>query len=209
MSVIVELRVGGDDFELGRVLDPPEGVRVEIQQPGGDGPVPFWVAGRSPDLEQEVARRDGVEDVRTVEGFEDRTLYALEWDGDGDRLLAAAEDAGADLLECRGEADDWQVGLRFPDEQSLSGFRDWCGDNDLDPAIEHHYEPTGCGPYDLTDRQHTTLERAVQSGYYDIPRTTTTQELADELGVSDQAVTERLRRAITSLAEGTVLADDR
>jgi predicted DNA binding protein len=209
MSVIVELRVGGDDFELGRVLDPPEGVRVELQHPGVDGPVPFWVAGRSGDLEQTVSRHDSVEDVRTVEGFEDRTLYALEWAGNGERLLAAAEDAGADLLECRSEADDWQVGLRFPDEQSVSEFTDWCSDNGLDPAIEHRYEPTSGPTYDLTDRQHTTLERAVQSGYYDIPRTTTTQELADELGVSDQAVTERLRRAITSLAEGTVLADDR
>jgi predicted DNA binding protein len=209
MSVIVELRVDGDDFELGRVLDPPERVRVELQQSRGDGPVPFWVAGRDVDREQVVDRHDGVEDVRTVEGFEDRTLYALEWDGDGDRLLAVAEDAGADLLECRSEADDWQVGLRFPDEQSLSGFVDWCSDNDLDSAIEHRYEPTSGPTYDLTERQHTTLERAVQSGYYDIPRTTTTQELADELGVSDQAVTERLRRAITSLAEGTVLDDDR
>ncbi|WP_249361517.1 helix-turn-helix domain-containing protein [Haloterrigena sp. H1] len=33
-------------------------------------------------------------------------------------------------------------------------------------------------------------------GYYDIPRGCTTAELADELGISDQAVTERLRRAI-------------
>lgn len=41
-------------------------------------------------------------------------------------------------------------------------------------------------------------------GYYDIPRGCTTKELADELGISDQAVTERLRRAIGSLVRHTL-----
>lgn len=33
-----------------------------------------------------------------------------------------------------------------------------------------------------------------------------TQELADELAISDQAVTERLRRAIVTLTENTLIA---
>jgi hypothetical protein len=47
---------------------------------------------------------------------------------------------------------------------------------------------------------------AVEAGYHDIPRTCTTVELADKLGISDQAVTERLRRAIVNLVSNTLLA---
>ncbi|GAB3704987.1 helix-turn-helix domain-containing protein [Halorubrum pallidum] len=41
-------------------------------------------------------------------------------------------------------------------------------------------------------------------GYYEIPRGCTTKELADELEISDQAVTERLRRAIVALVTYTL-----
>jgi predicted DNA binding protein len=35
---------------------------------------------------------------------------------------------------------------------------------------------------------------AYKNGYYDIPRTISTNNLADALGISDQALSERLRR---------------
>jgi predicted DNA binding protein len=44
----------------------------------------------------------------------------------------------------------------------------------------------------------------VLKGYYDIPRGCTTNELADDLGISDHAVTERLRRAIVMLVTYTL-----
>lgn len=75
------------------------------------------------------------------------------------------------------------------------------------------YNPTNpdSGPwYGLTPVQRATLVRAVREGYYSIPRELSTQELADSFDVSDQAVTERLRRAIASLVENTlgVAADE-
>jgi len=49
---------------------------------------------------------------------------------------------------------------------------------------------------------------AVRLGYYDIPRGCTTAELADELGISDQAVTERLRRAIGTFGRYALLTPE-
>ncbi len=60
--------------------------------------------------------------------------------------------------------------------------------------------------YGVTQAQRETLMRAVQGGYYSIPRRMSTQDLADDLGISDQAVTERLRRAIVALTENTLIA---
>jgi len=51
-----------------------------------------------------------------------------------------------------------------------------------------------------------SVDAGRRGGYYSIPRQTSTQELADEFGISDQAVTERLRRAIETLTENTLIA---
>lgn len=55
---------------------------------------------------------------------------------------------------------------------------------------------------------YTALASAVRGGYYDIPRRMSTQDLADEFGISDQAVTERFRRGIASLVAHTLLPAD-
>lgn len=61
--------------------------------------------------------------------------------------------------------------------------------------------------YGLTEPQRETLTRAVQGGYYSIPRRMSTKDLAEELGISDQTVTERLRRAIVTIVENTLMAE--
>jgi predicted DNA binding protein len=46
---------------------------------------------------------------------------------------------------------------------------------------------------------------ANENGYYALPRGTSTKELAESFGISDQAVTERLRRGISNLLTNTLL----
>nr|WP_084383819.1 helix-turn-helix domain-containing protein [Halalkalicoccus paucihalophilus] len=66
-------------------------------------------------------------------------------------------------------------------------------------------ERSKSGPwFGLTPIQRETLLLAIERGYYEIPRQCTTLKLAEELGVSDQAITERLRRAIVTLVSNTV-----
>lgn len=65
------------------------------------------------------------------------------------------------------------------------------------------------GPwYGLTAPQREALLLAVHRGYYNIPRQCTTVELAEQLDISDQAVTERLRRAIVTLTTNTLLENE-
>jgi DNA-binding CsgD family transcriptional regulator len=53
----------------------------------------------------------------------------------------------------------------------------------------------------LTDRQQEVLDVAYELGYYDIPRTSSTEEIAAELGVDDSTVAEHLQRAEHNLLE--------
>lgn len=61
-------------------------------------------------------------------------------------------------------------------------------------------EPAGDG---LTDRQREALRTAYEMGYFEIPRGTSLESIATELGISASSVSERLRRAQTQLIEET------
>lgn len=53
--------------------------------------------------------------------------------------------------------------------------------------------------WDITPAQEESLRRAVEMGYFTVPREVTASEVADELGISKSAFLERLRRAQHSL----------
>lgn len=58
----------------------------------------------------------------------------------------------------------------------------------------------------LTGKQHVTLAAAVDMGYFQVPRQADQSDLADELGVTEQAVSERLRRACETVVAEAVEA---
>ena len=128
--------------------------------------------------------------------------------------LEGIADTSAQVLSATGTAEEWTFELRFPSHEALSAFKDHCERADVPLEVRRVYNPTkpAAGPwYGLTVSQRETLIRAVEGGYYAIPRGISTAELAEEFDISDQAVTERLRRAIQTLVENTLLlaaADD-
>jgi len=57
---------------------------------------------------------------------------------------------------------------------------------------------------DLSARQHEALRSAVEAGYYEIPRATTTDALARDLGIERRTFEEHLRRAEKKLLPALV-----
>lgn len=53
----------------------------------------------------------------------------------------------------------------------------------------------------LTDKQRQALELALDSGYYDQPRETCLTDLAEELGITESAVSQRIRNAERKLVK--------
>ncbi|WP_372479854.1 helix-turn-helix domain-containing protein [Halomicrobium sp. HM KBTZ05] len=215
MSVIADLRVPATKFELGRILamEQPVSVVLETMVPMGQQTVPFfWVHDHDRDVFEEAVREHhAVERLREVEVHEHRVLYAFRWRTDSDELFAAFAEADAQLLEATGHTDIWEFELRFPDHEHLSTFKEYCDDADIDLDVRRIYNPTKpeSGPYyGLSHAQREALSTAVSEGYYSIPRRISTKELGGRLGISDQATTERLRRAIITLTEHTLLTED-
>ena len=213
MSVIAHLRIPADSFELGRILDLHNEGSVELEDmvPLGEKAVPFFTVHETGNdaFEEAVRNHPSVDELRAVSHHEDETLYALDWEVSRDLFFQGIFEVDAHLLSARGTTDTWEFELRFSNHEQLSEFQEFCSDAHIRLEVGRIYNPTrpGNGPwYGLTTPQRETLVRAVRGGYYSIPREMSTQDLATEFDISDQAVTERLRRAIVTLVENTIIA---
>ena len=212
MSVITEVRIPPDDFDLGQILrlDGASAIELETLVPSGEVTVPlFWVYEPLEDgFLDTVERYPTVNSVTEMDVFEDRTLFRLEWDASQDRLFQCILNNQGQILSATGTPEGWHFELRFPNREAMSQYQTCCEDAHISSELVRVYNPTdpGAGPwYGLSEPQREALMLAVRMGYYDIPRGCTTEELADELGISDQAVTERLRRAIGAFTRQTLL----
>jgi predicted DNA binding protein len=214
MSVIAHLRVPADSFELGQILDisGDRSIVLEDLVPLGEQAVPFFTVfgtDESRAFSEAVQAHPSVTDIQQVSSHDDRTLFAFEWDVAQDELFRGIHETKAHLLNATGGPDTWEFELRFRTHESLSEFREYCSAADIALEVGRIYNPARPESgqfYGLTQRQRDTLVRAVRGGYYSLPRKISTQDLADEFGISDQAVTERLRRAIVALVDNSLVA---
>jgi len=213
MSVIAEISIPATEFELGRImnLSGSETVELESLVPTADRAVPFfWVYDADFEaFERSITDRAGVEGIEKVDSYDDRVLYTFEWSVENDTVFRAVRAADAYILNATGTDSCWRFELRFPSHDALSRFQERCRSRGVGFEVLRVYNPSkpDLGPwFGLTERQREAIVLAVEEGYYDIPRNCTTVELAEELGISDQAVTERLRRAIVTLVTNTIVA---
>jgi predicted DNA binding protein len=213
MSVIAHLRIPATAFELGRILEMESGTSIELENmvPLGEKAVPFFtVRDVTRDaFEENVRSHPSVERISKVSEHDDRTLYALDWAVSRDLFFQGLSETKAHLLSATGGTDSWKFEIRFPSHERLAAFKEFCSNAHIKLEVGRIYNPTRPDAgrwYGLTETQRETLVRAVEDGYYSIPREMSTKDLADAFGVSDQAVTERLRRAIVALVENTLVA---
>jgi predicted DNA binding protein len=99
---------------------------------------------------------------------------------------------------------DWELRMRFPDREQFSEFRGACAEQDTPLQVKALYETrsaTRAERYGLSEPQEEVIHLAARSGYFDVPREASLTDLADDLGVSTQAASERLRRGLGTLVE--------
>lgn len=213
MAVIAHLRIPAESFELGRILELEAGGTIELENmvPMGEKAVPFFSV--SDDVreafEQNVRDHPTVDHIVEVTHHGNKQLYSLEWNVTCDMFFQGLIDRQGNLLSATGTAETWEFEIRFLTHEKLSEFQEYCSNAHIPLEVGRIYNPVRPGVdmwYGVTEPQREALMCAVRGGYYSIPRQMSTQELADELGISDQAVTERLRRAIETLAENTLIA---
>ncbi|ELY52919.1 helix-turn-helix domain-containing protein [Natronococcus jeotgali] len=211
-GTVAEIELSPAEFVLEETIEAVDGLECEVERvvANADGEVmPFlWVD--APDLEGIDEALEGDETVDNVELLADvdgERLYRMGWVRRVDALVQMLVEEEGTVLSAVGDADGWQFRLLFPDRDSLSRTNDYCRSNGIRFQLHSIYslEEGRQGRFGLTDDQQDTLEIAFERGYYEIPREADMMALADELDISHQALSERLRRAHRSLVQNTVV----
>jgi predicted DNA binding protein len=111
------------------------------------------------------------------------------------------------LLEGIGTSEGWKFEVRAEDRDSIGEFRKACQDHDIPIEITavHALLPVPDDAHDLTDAQQEALLLAYERGYFDSPRSTSLEEIATELGITQQSLSSRLRRGHRRLIGGTLV----
>ncbi|MFB6143040.1 MAG: PAS domain-containing protein [Halorientalis sp.] len=163
-----------------------------------------------------VAACDGdrAAEVRHVTTGEEMAVFEVRL---RDSLAGLVRESGAELVEAVAEDGAVDVVVEAPREVDLQALRERLaarhGDVTLVSKQEGDRSPafdgTACGSLTerLTDRQEAALLAAYFGGYYDWPRESAAEDLADSLGVATPTFTQHLRHAHRKVVGAVLDAD--
>lgn len=215
MSLVAEFSLRSENLVLASALDAAPNVTVELEQQmaTGDG-VPvfvFWAFGGDFEkLEDGLENDETIKCYTVIEELGKRNLYRTRLDCDN--ILAiypVYQRLGASPMAATGSSDGWQRRVRFPDRDSLVEMRAFCADNDVDFRLHRLYTPGKSeleDEFGLSPEQRDALITAEQVGYFEVPRDVSLEDLGDELDISGQSASERLRRGVSKLVSNTLLS---
>ena len=203
-----------DSTVMSTALSHASGMAATVQHIDSSDSIPmrsvFWAGGGDFDaFETGLDADETVADWRVIAENGDERLYRVRYAADTPDVVVyeAAIDADGVFLKAETDGDGWTVKMLFPGRDAFNEFREACDDVDLSLDVDSIYSRPFSGSGDeiaLTDPQRNLLTRAVQVGYFDIPRETTLQELGQQMNISGQAASERLRRGMETLIRETV-----
>jgi len=220
MRTIAEFTVPSGDFALHHALTAAPEVIVEIERVVatlGDRVMPyFWVSGGDTETFEAAFKEDtSIQNPALVNEIDRSVLYRAEWTENVESIIYAYVNIGATILQATGRDEQWELQLRFDDRRRLADFQHYCTENDITFELTRIYDqeqPMASVQYGLTPKQRETLVTAVDIGYYDIPQASSMNDLAEELNITQQAVSKRLHNGHKSLIKSALTVshpDDR
>lgn len=201
MPVVTDISLSGDSFPLGHLLEADSTLRIEFERlvPLGQGVLPFfWLpAELAEDARGALKGQSFVDSVSVLTTVDDRTLLQVEWTDDVNGVVDALLDSDGTIVSGESVHGRWKFRLRFPDHARLRAFTSECNERGVALDVEGVYNPHPPeGGARLTSVQWETLMTAHERGYFRVPREATLSDLAGEFDVSEQAISQRLRRAM-------------
>lgn len=216
MSVIAEFTIDEEEFAFGSILADVPDVSVELDRitPRGSRGAPYlWVSGDNHEAFEETVRGSSlIRELTAVDRVDDSVLYRVSWEDKTESLLQQIGQTNATIVEAYRENRNWFFRIRFDEHEDLSTFNEHCSRSDIEfrltrvyPDADRQSRTTAFG---LTHQQRDALILALERGYFGIPRGVTLTEIGDELGVSQQAASERVRRAAGKVLRSVLLGPE-
>jgi predicted DNA binding protein len=205
-ATLVTARLPTEEFALDETLTTVPDLSVtcaSLVTTGKSTPLPLlWF--QTTDTETLAAALESDPTVTAAEALvytDDCYLYRMEWDPTLDWLCQVFLNSQASLLDAQASERHWRFEILYPTRESLQDTSACCEQYDLSFDIEaiHTFNSRQTNQYGLTPAQYEALTLACERGYFAVPREIDLEGLADEIGVSHQALSERLRRGHQTL----------
>ncbi|WP_436343467.1 helix-turn-helix domain-containing protein [Natronorubrum sp. FCH18a] len=202
MTSIADIEIPAEGTGAGELFEAVPSLTCEMERVIASSGHGLWLSGPSQD-----AIEDALDDAAAIGGYalinsdEDRWLYDIEFEPDTVDVFELVIQEEGTVLSASASSGTWLLSIRFTDRESVSSLYDRLDEEGVVPTIVRLFDlaeesHSQCG---LTARQYETLVAAIDHGYFEIPREVSMQELSEELGISHQALSERLRRAYRAL----------
>ncbi|WP_210424081.1 helix-turn-helix domain-containing protein [Halorussus ruber] len=171
----------------------------------------FWASGDDFDaFEAALDEEPTAADYNLLVNLCDRRLYRVTLSPAAPERTTHETAARYDItfLDVTADATESQIRARVPDREALLAYRDAFRENNLPFRLIGIYDRAGenadADQFGITAPQREALVRALEAGYFDVPRRITLAKLAADLGISDQALSARLRRGQTNLVQNAL-----
>ena len=215
MAIEASFTVEHADFPLSAVFEQLTDVTIELDRivPTGEAVIPyFWIsADDTGKLTTDLGADLGIDQVKVIDQVEKQMFVRIDWNLAHESILTAIVNTGITLLSGIGKEKQWTFEVRASEQQDLSDFQTYCQDHDIPIELTELHAISSLRSdreYDLTDGQRNALVMAYSNGYFDSPRDATQADLADELGITRQAVSSRLQRGMRRLVASTLITPE-
>ncbi|MFC4987645.1 helix-turn-helix domain-containing protein [Saliphagus infecundisoli] len=195
-----ELRLSGDGIACGGAFEQWPDLECELEPVVAGGIGLLVTAGDRSTIEAALGADPTVPDLEWIAAGEGWALYEVGFAGAFATLFEAVADRRGTVLEAAGRSGAWTVSLRLLRREDAREIYAGLVEAGIEVEVLRLSEPTAAGvPSGLTAEQYEALAAGIEGGYFEIPRRVSLAELADELGISHQALSERFRRAYRTL----------
>ena len=209
---MVEFSISVDRFEPGRIIAERGGLEAELERivPTENSVIPYvWATGDPERLEELTVRLEASEKVADVESLDElavngsqkkQQLFRIEWILSELDIIRGVINAEGVITEGQSMDGYWLLRFRFQDHDQVAAFYQHLADEGITEfRIGSIYELTSRSErgiqFDLTPEQREAITVAAQRGYFSTPREVTLTELGEEFGITEQAFSQRLRKA--------------
>lgn len=208
MATHITCHLPTDEFALSQTFSTVSGLSVTCERIAalGDKAVTPLLRFRGGDLEP---LETALAADPTVDGFDvlshgmGEALCYVQWNTRVRLLVRMLTATEALVLSGAATRDRWTFRLLFPTRDALSRLDEFCTKHNLslDVSCVETWNGNGPDPLGLTSDQYEALVTAYRHGYFKVPREIVLDDLAAEMGISHQALSERLRRGHDTLVQ--------
>ncbi|MDS0299374.1 helix-turn-helix domain-containing protein [Halogeometricum sp. S1BR25-6] len=212
MSVVLEFTLPSNSFPFGRATSGDPNVRVQLERlvPLRESRIPFlWATGEEfEQFEQHLRDSEVVKHLEAVTRLGGSVLYYVEWETDKETFLNGLSEHNGAIMDAHGNS-EWSFTVRFRSHADLTRFHQFYQAHNYPVHIDRVYAPDEASRteygFGLTPEQREALTMAVQEGYFSVPREIKLDEIADQLGISRQATSERVRRGAETVLRKSLI----